>query len=84
MEPVISGTMIMFLRWVLTISGFSFGGASFLALRSFLIRAIGLRFSPREKRLRARLCISSTSWLLFGGKRHLLGLTLGNAAAWLK
>lgn len=48
----------------LTIAGFSFGGASFLALRNFLIKAIGLRFNPREKRLRARLCISSTNWSL--------------------
>uniref|UniRef100_A0A1A9UFC3 Uncharacterized protein n=1 Tax=Glossina austeni TaxID=7395 RepID=A0A1A9UFC3_GLOAU len=62
--PLISGTITIFLKCVLTISGFSFGGASFLALRSFFINAIGLRFKPREKRRRARLCINSTSWLL--------------------
>lgn len=32
-EPTISGRMTMSLRWVFTTSGFSMGGASFLALR---------------------------------------------------
>lgn len=36
-------------------SGFSIGGASFLALRRRLISAIGLRFKPRAKRRLARL-----------------------------
>jgi hypothetical protein len=45
-EPIISGTMIIFRKCVLTGSGFSPEGASLLALRSFLIRAKGLRFSP--------------------------------------
>lgn len=61
MEPIISGTMIMFLKWVFTTSGFSLGGASFLASLSFLTRAIGFLFNPLEKRLRARACINSIS-----------------------
>lgn len=44
----------MLRRWVLTTAGFSFGGASFLAVRSFLMRPIGLRFRPRPNRRRAR------------------------------
>lgn len=60
-DPTISGTMIMFRKWVLTISGFSFGGASFFARRSFFTRAIGLRFRPRANRRRARACINSMS-----------------------
>ena len=59
-EPIISGTTIMSRRCVRTTGGFSFGCAAFLALRSFLMRAIGLRFRPREKRLRARACTSLT------------------------
>jgi len=49
----------MLRRWVLTISGFSLGGASFLAFLNFLTSAIGFRFSPRRKRRRARECINS-------------------------
>lgn len=60
-EPIISGTMIMSRRCVLTSAGFSLGLASCLALRSFLIRPIGLRFRPRLKRRRARACTTSRS-----------------------
>ena len=42
--PIISGTIIISRRCVLTVSGFSLGLASCLALRSFLIRPMGLRF----------------------------------------
>lgn len=57
-----SKTHIMSRRWVLTTSGFSPAGASFLAFRSFLMSAMGLRLSPRWKRLRARAVTSSMSW----------------------
>jgi hypothetical protein len=52
-------------RCVLTTSGFSLGFASDLAFRSFLIKPMGLRFSPRLNRLRARACTisRSCSWL---------------------
>ena len=53
-EPIISGTMIMSRRCVLTTAGFSFGAASFFALRSFLMSPSGLRFIPRWNRRRAR------------------------------
>ena len=59
-EPIISGTMIMLRRWVFTTAGFSLGGASFFALRSFLIKPMGLRLSPRWNRLRAR------AWTTYG------------------
>lgn len=45
-DPIISGTMIMFRRCVLTGSGFSPETASLLAFLSFLMSARGLRFSP--------------------------------------
>ena len=45
-DPIISGTMIMFRRCVLTGSGFSPEAASLLAFRNFLISARGLRLSP--------------------------------------
>ena len=61
MLPTISGTMIMFLKWVFTTSGFSFGGASFLAFRSFFTKAIGFLFNPLENRLLALACMSSIS-----------------------
>ena len=48
MDPVISGTTIMLLRWVFTTSGFSLMAASFFFLRSFLIRAMGFLFIPLE------------------------------------
>ncbi len=46
-EPIISGTMIILRRCVRTGSGFSPPAASRLALRSFLIKASGLRLRPR-------------------------------------
>ncbi|CAI0625475.1 unnamed protein product [Linum tenue] len=46
--------MIMLRRWVLTGCGFSPGVASLLALRSFLISAMGFLVSPRWNLLRAR------------------------------
>merc|ERR1719474_440412 len=48
MDPVISGTITMFLRWVLTTSGFSLAGASFFFFLSFLMRAMGFLLSPLE------------------------------------
>lgn len=59
-------------------AGFSSGGASFFALRSFLMRANGLRFNPREKRLRARLCINSTNWSLENDAQEKVSLELGS------
>ena len=50
--PIISGTTIMFRRCVFTTAGFSMAGASFLALRSRLIRASGLRFRPAVQQYR--------------------------------
>lgn len=47
MDPTISGRMTMSLKWVLTTSGFSMGGASFLALRRRLRRDCCLRRKPR-------------------------------------
>lgn len=47
MDPTISGRMTMSLRWVLTTSGFSMGGASFLALRRRLRSDCCLRRKPR-------------------------------------
>lgn len=44
--PIISGTTIMFLKWVLTTAGFSIGGASFLAFLRRLMSASGFRFRP--------------------------------------
>lgn len=46
--------ILTFRRCVLTTSGFSCSAASFLALLSFLIKAIGLRVIPRLNFLRAR------------------------------
>ena len=48
--------MIMSRKCVLTRSGFSFGLAFCLDLRSFLISPIGLRLRPRLNRRRARAC----------------------------
>merc|ERR1719464_2570623 len=64
-DPVISGTIIMFLRRVLTTSGFSLGGASFFFLRSFLIKAMGLRLRPRENFRLIRQGNNSMSCSLF-------------------
>lgn len=47
MDPTISGRMTMSLRWVFTTSGFSMGGASFLALRRRFRRDCCLRRRPR-------------------------------------
>ena len=45
---------LTFRKWVLTTSGFSWSGASFFALLSFLINAIGFLVSPLLNFLRAR------------------------------
>jgi len=51
MEPIISGTTIIFLKWVLTACGFSFSGAANLAALNFLIKPIGLASKPLENLL---------------------------------
>ena len=48
--PIMSGSTIMFRRWVFTTAGFSLGRASFFALRNFFIKAIGFIFKPRVNR----------------------------------
>ncbi len=63
MEPVISGTITMSLRCVFTTSGFSLGGHSFFFLRSFLIRAIGFRFRPRENFLLQNNTNTKRKWV---------------------
>lgn len=78
----------MLRKWVLTTAGFSSGGASFLALRNFLIKANGLRFNPREYRRRARLCINSTNWSLnrqnAGGEREKIAFKLVDGSTFLR
>lgn len=54
--PIISGTTIMSRKCVFTTAGFSLGGASIFAFRSFLISASGRRLRPRWNRRRARAC----------------------------
>lgn len=59
--PIISGTTIISRKCVRTASGFSFGLASCLAFRSFLIKPMGLRLRPRLNRRRAREWTTSRS-----------------------
>lgn len=65
MDPTISGRMTMSLRWVLTTSGFSMGGASFLALRRRLRRDCCLRRRPRFSLLLGRAQYSCISCSLY-------------------
>lgn len=69
MDPTISGRMTMSLRWVFTTSGFSIGGASFLALRRRLRRDCCLRRRPRFSLLLWRAqysCISCSLYIQHG------------------
>lgn len=73
MDPTISGRMTMSLRWVFTTSGFSMGGASFLALRRRLRRDCCLRRRPRFSLLLWRAqysCISCSLYIRHGDVKN--------------